>query len=154
MSIKKLTMVCGCSHRNRCLNVERSEGTLSLPSPHSALLNAGLTVGHLLLLLLLHVLLVVVVEAMRMLLILVDVVVTRWSRDLTSELPRLMSWKLVLLCLPAVAYAVVDDQFGFGDCPGNYNSVSSPIIRHKQSIFGKTFIRFIVCNIALGRRFY
>ena len=104
------------------------EGTLPRPSclspSSSALLDAGLAVGHLLLLL--HQLLVVVVKALLLLLrlILVNVVVPCWSRDLTSKLSSswLMLLLLWLLCLPDVA-DVVHDQFWSGDYPGDYNSV-------------------------------
>ena len=122
-----LTLAC---HRHHTLNTERREGTLPLPSSSSppAFLDAGLTVGHLLLLLL-HVLLVVVVEALLLLgLILVNVVVSCWSRNLASKLSRrgldlLLRW--LLLCLPDVA--VVHDQFRAGDYPGDYKPCNVPL---------------------------
>ena len=130
--VMRLTLAC---HRHHRLDTERREGTLPLSSPLAppALPDAGLTVGPLLLLLLLlHVLLVVVVEALLLLgLILVNVVVYSWSRNLASKLPRrvlklllLLRLLLLLLCLPDVAdVGVVHDQFRAGDYPGDYNSV-------------------------------
>ena len=134
-----LTLAC---HRHHTLNTERREGTLPLPSSPPTLLDAGLTVGHLLLLLL-HELLVVVVEALLLLgLILVNVIVSCWSRNLASKLSwrglKLLLLRWLLLCFPDVA--VVHDQFRAGDYPGDYNPCNVPLSDSLSAIRPTTFL--------------